>query len=194
MQSRGNQPPEPEWREFEPSRSVCRVADRDPVAKPSGDCCLKGHLHTGNPKGQIERITDVDTYIIHPDPSKDNGHIILYYPDVFGLFTNGLLVCDELASYGYTVAAIDYFDGDPIYMHREGVKTPSKDFDFDVWKEKYHKFAEAHIPAWYSAIKEKLAKPETKFACVGYCFGAPYVCWSLSTKEGDTPYCTVGAL
>jgi hypothetical protein len=53
---------------------------------------LKGHLHNGEPKGSFERLADIETYVTKPSADKDNGHIVLYYPDVFGFFTNGLLV------------------------------------------------------------------------------------------------------
>jgi hypothetical protein len=92
--SRGAQPAEPEW-----------------LAKPSGACCLKGHLHNGDPKGSFERVADVETYVTKPPAGKDNGHMIFYFPDVFGFFTNGLLVMDSFAENGYTVAGIDYFSG-----------------------------------------------------------------------------------
>lgn len=92
--SRGTQPEEPEW-----------------LARPSGACCLKGKLHCGDPKGTFERLADVETYISKPEPSKTNGHILLYFPDVFGFFTNALLVCDSYARAGYTVLGMDYFNG-----------------------------------------------------------------------------------
>ena len=92
--SYGSQPAEPEW-----------------LAKPSGDCCLKGHLHTGKPKGTFDRINDIETYVVQPEKDKDKGHIILYFPDVFGFFVNGLLVMDGFAEQGYTAIGIDYFLG-----------------------------------------------------------------------------------
>lgn len=53
----------------------------------------------------------METYVVHPPQDKANGHIVLYYPDVFGFFTNGLLIMDELADAGYLVLGIDYFQG-----------------------------------------------------------------------------------
>lgn len=40
--------------------------------RPSGDCCLKGHIHVGNPKGKFETISGVDTYIVSPNPGQSN--------------------------------------------------------------------------------------------------------------------------
>lgn len=132
----------------------------------------------------------METYVVHPPQDKSNGHIVLYYPDVFGFFTNGLLIMDEMADAGYTVLGIDYFQGDPIYLHRTALRTPKPGFDFEAWLAKYHKVALAHVPSWIDAVKQKYGKAETKYACVGYCFGAPYVCNSLA---GASPPCEVGA-
>lgn len=90
----GNQPNEPEW-----------------MALPSGACCLKGHLHSGKPKGTFEQVKDLETYVARPSPEKANGNVIIYYPDVFGFFTNGLLIMDEMADAGYLTIGIDYFQG-----------------------------------------------------------------------------------
>jgi dienelactone hydrolase len=94
MPANSHQPAEPGW-----------------LAKPSGDCCLKGHLHAGSPQGSFERLADMETYVSQPPKDKANGHIVLYYPDVFGFFTNGLLVMDSFAAAGYLTLGIDYFQG-----------------------------------------------------------------------------------
>jgi dienelactone hydrolase len=41
-------------------------------------------------------------------------------------------------------------------------------------------FADAAVPKWVEAVKEQYGSRETKYACVGYCFGAPYVCNELA--------------
>jgi hypothetical protein len=81
------------------------------LAKPSGACCLKGTLHTGESRGSWETITGVETYITTPPTIKSNGHVLLYFPDVWGMFPNGLLVMDAFANAGYTVLGLDYFRG-----------------------------------------------------------------------------------
>ena len=53
----------------------------------------------------------METYVSQPPKDKANGHIVLYYPDVFGFFTNGLLVMDSFAAAGYLAIGIDYFQG-----------------------------------------------------------------------------------
>lgn len=81
------------------------------LAQPSGPCCLEGFRHTGDPRGSFSTIANVETYIVHPESDKSNGNILLYFPDVWGLFTNGLLVMDTFADAGYTVLGLDYFQG-----------------------------------------------------------------------------------
>lgn len=36
------------------------------LAKPSGDCCLKGTVHEGQARGSWETIVEVETYIARP--------------------------------------------------------------------------------------------------------------------------------
>jgi hypothetical protein len=81
------------------------------LAKPSGQCCLEGVLHQGTSRGSFVSIAGVETYISQPDAAKTNGHILLYFPDVWGMFPNGLLVMDAFAAGGYLVLGLDYFRG-----------------------------------------------------------------------------------
>ena len=81
------------------------------LAKPSGECCLKGSIHKGDPQGRFVTIADVETYLVHPPASKANGNILLYFADVYGMFPNGLLIMDGFADAGYFVLGLDYFCG-----------------------------------------------------------------------------------
>lgn len=81
------------------------------LAKLPGDCCTKGCIHKGNPRGAYETIAGVETYVVHPPPERANGRIVLYFADIFGLYTNGLLVMDSFADAGYLALGLDYFDG-----------------------------------------------------------------------------------
>jgi hypothetical protein len=81
------------------------------IAKPSGECCLKGTIHEGNPRGSTTTISGVETYVVEPPKDKNNGHVLLYFPDVFGFFTNGFLIMDGFADAGYLTLGMDYFRG-----------------------------------------------------------------------------------
>ncbi|KAL4966417.1 Alpha/Beta hydrolase protein [Aspergillus stella-maris] len=150
------------------------------LTKPAGPCCLKGTLHSGTPRGKFKPIAGVETYISRP--SSANGYILLYFPDVWGMFTNGLLVMDGFADAGYTVLGLDYFRGDPVWKHRKNRHDKSNpNFDYEAWKNKHTAFANEAVPRWVEAVKREFGRAETKYACVGYCFGAPYVCDLLAT-------------
>ncbi|KAH8655402.1 hypothetical protein BX600DRAFT_385175 [Xylariales sp. PMI_506] len=152
------------------------------IAKPSGPCCLNGTIHKGDPRGAWEVLADVETYIAIPPTSKANGNILLYFPDVWGLFTNGLLVMDAFADAGYLTLGLDYFRGDPVWKHRKNRHdVQNKDFDYDAWKRKHTEFADVAVPQWVKAVKERYGTASAKYACVGYCFGAPYVCNELAS-------------
>jgi hypothetical protein len=79
------------------------------LAQPSGPCCLKGTLHDGISRGRFVMVAGVETYIVEPKKTNANGHILLYFPDVWGMFPNGLLVMDAFADSGYLVLGLDYF-------------------------------------------------------------------------------------
>lgn len=145
------------------------MTDKAYLAQPSGACCLTGHLHTGEPRGTIEKITDIDTYITHPPAGKANGHVLIYFPDVWGFFKNGFLVMDAFADAGYLTVGLDYFRGDPVWLHRKSADdpTPEDGWDFEVWMKEKMAFALGAVPPWVEAVKAKLGKPGTKFACVG---------------------------
>jgi hypothetical protein len=81
------------------------------LAKPSGACCLTGSLHQGEPRGKFANVADVETYIVQPPEGKANGHILLYFPDVWGMFNNGQLIMDGFADNGFLVLGLDYFRG-----------------------------------------------------------------------------------
>lgn len=93
------------------SNNISEVKVDSYLAKPSGICCLKGTIHDGEPRGSYETITGVETYISRPVETNANGHILLYFPDVWGLFKNGLLIMDGFADAGYLVLGLDYFKG-----------------------------------------------------------------------------------
>lgn len=81
------------------------------LAQPSGACCLKGTIHKGEPKGKFVTIAEMETYISEPPEGKANRHILLHFPDVWGMATNGLLIMDGFADAGFLVLSPDYFRG-----------------------------------------------------------------------------------
>lgn len=105
------------WPDAQDALTILRINPRmsattDRVlAKPTGLCCLKGSIHSGQPQGKTERIDGVETYIATPDPKTANGNVLLFFPDAFGLYVNSYLMMDAFASYGYLTLGVDYFLG-----------------------------------------------------------------------------------
>ncbi|UJO16062.1 Hydrolase pyvD [Fulvia fulva] len=161
------------------------------IAKPSSGCCLRGTIHEGEAKGRIEKIVDVETYIAEPSAENANGNIVLFFPDVFGLWINNNLLVDAFAAAGYLTLAPDYFRGDPVWKHKKDLSdtNDNPDFDFPGWLAKHRAFSDPFVPKFVEEVKSKYGKSDTKYTCVGYCYGAPYVMDQLSDKG----ICSAGA-
>lgn len=73
---------------------------------------------------------------------------------------------------------------DPIGKYRQNKSDPLPEgFDHAAWRSKHFTFATENVPKWTAAVKEKYGNATTKYACTGYCFGAPFVC---SLLAGDS--------
>ncbi|KAL5476438.1 hypothetical protein ACEPAI_3314 [Sanghuangporus weigelae] len=84
------------------------------LAGEPGDACCCGVQHSGEPRGRIEKIAGVETYIAEPLQGQKSKGVILFYADVWcSMFINNKLIQDFFAAQGFTVAGIDYFFGDP---------------------------------------------------------------------------------
>lgn len=53
---------------------------------------------------------------------------------------------------------------------------PPEGFDHAAWRDKHWNFATENVPKWVDAVRAKYGSGATKYACTGYCFGAPFVC------------------
>ncbi|KAL5493012.1 hypothetical protein ACEPAI_4460 [Sanghuangporus weigelae] len=140
------------------------------LAGEPGDACCRGVQHSGEPRGKIEKIAGVETYIAEPPQGQKSKGVILFYADVWGsMFINNKLIQDFFAAQGFTVVGIDYFFGDPVYIH-----TGEEGFDRPAWMAKSKAQAREYEPKWFEAIKERYGQ-DTNYYAVGYCFGAPFV-------------------
>ncbi|CAK7241732.1 MAG: hypothetical protein STHCBS139747_003201 [Sporothrix thermara] len=158
------------------------------LAQPPSACCFIGHIHAGEPRGVEVELAGVQTYVTRPPTGvAPNGHIVLYYPDIWALSNNAKLLMDGFAAAGYTALGIDYFRDDPISKyHANPGDPPPAGFDRKAWRDKHFSFAQAHVPVWTAAVKAKYGTSETRYACVGYCFGAPFVLDQLAAAETAT--------
>lgn len=81
----------------------------------SSSCCISGHVHEGEPKGQIIDLHGRKTYIAEPPNGTAAKGIIIIVPDAFGLpFINNQLLADHYATKGnYKVYLPDFMDNYP---------------------------------------------------------------------------------
>ncbi|KAG9943731.1 alpha/beta-hydrolase, partial [Aureobasidium melanogenum] len=153
------------------------------LAKPPSECCFRpGSQQVGTPRGNIRQIGGVDTYIsIPPGSVPVNGNVLLYFPDALGLYENAFLMMDNFAAAGYLVLGIDYFAGDSVAKH---TTTPLSDptFDFGAWTQKHLHSSEQIAETWVKSVVEEFGGEGVKFGCVGYCWGARFVCRQLSIQ------------
>ena len=71
------------------------------LAGEPGDACCRGVQHFGEPKGKIEKIAGVETYVAEPPQGQESKGVILFYADVWGpMFINNKLIQDFFASQG----------------------------------------------------------------------------------------------
>jgi hypothetical protein len=63
-------------------------------------CCATGSLHTGTPKGRIEKVHGLDCYIADAPSGSPKG-IVIIIPDAFGWeLPNNRILADEYAKNG----------------------------------------------------------------------------------------------
>jgi len=76
--------------------------------------CMTGSLHEGSPKGKVDQVADLRTYIAEPPSNKDKTPgIIVIIPDIFGweLVNSRLLADDYAEKSGKTVYLPDFMFG-----------------------------------------------------------------------------------
>ena len=83
------------------------------AAQIPSKCCQEGSLHSGTPKGRVETIFDLPTYISDPPSDDPPKGIIVMITDVFGYdLPNIRLLADRYAErIGCKVYIPDFFLG-----------------------------------------------------------------------------------
>ena len=75
--------------------------------------CFAGYQHGGTPKGTVERLHNLETYVAKPAEGKVAKGIIIIIPDAFGMpFVNNRLLADHYAEKGdFLVYLPDFMQG-----------------------------------------------------------------------------------
>lgn len=143
---------------------------------PLQACCAKVVFQDGTPKGQAQKVCDLDCYVTE-NYTESAKKFLFIFTDVFGLeLVNTRLVADRFAAcLGYPVIIMDILNGNPFRL--DGSMT------FETWAPKHTpEFTHALTKKFFDAFKVKF--PDTIFlAGIGYCFGAKYLAPYL-TSEG----------
>ncbi|PYI01414.1 dienelactone hydrolase family protein [Aspergillus sclerotiicarbonarius CBS 121057] len=151
------------------------------TSNPPSRCCMVGHLHEGEAKGEIRQIANISTYVSYPS-NQSSENAILFLTDAMGhRFINAQLIADQFAANGYLVVMPELFHGDPIPINYGA--------DFDIWG-----WYKKHLPPRVDPIVEAvLEEMHTTLGCqriggVGYCFGGKYVCRYLKAGKLDAGF------
>jgi len=132
--------------------------------------CIKGVRLEGTPKGKVEKINGVDTYVALPEIDFPKDKAILFLADVYGMQSpNAQLLADDFALNGFAVYAPDYLNGDPIPLEEMQKGT----FDIMKWFQSHG--TEQTTAPLMKVIEGLKEKGVTKFGATGYCFGGRYV-------------------
>ncbi|KAH8800188.1 dienelactone hydrolase family protein [Xylogone sp. PMI_703] len=144
---------------------------------PSAECCITGFEHEGSPRGEMQTIEGVETYIASPK-SKVRDKAILILSDAVGIYNNSKLLADNFADRGYLTLIPDLFDDDavPIKSRLE------KGFDLSSWLAKHPiENVDVIVQKFIDYLKTIV---KTKFiGGVGYCFGGKYVARFLNPEQ-----------
>lgn len=157
-----------------------------------GSCCVTGHIHEGTPIGSMEVLHGLQTYVSNPKtPSRGKIDTIIMIPDIFGIYVNAKLLCDEWAGQGYRVVMPDPFMGEPVPTDmlntivpnkREQAKATalSKAADTAKMGATLGPFSVKNREAVVKPLLEKFiqgvrAEPNTgKVGAIGFCWGGRY--------------------
>ncbi|KAG7095438.1 hypothetical protein E1B28_006187 [Marasmius oreades] len=132
--------------------------------------CVKGAIHEGTPKGRVEKLGGVDTYVATPSIDYPKDKVLLFLPDVFGMqLVNAKLLADSFAENGFKTVVPDYLNGDPIPADA----LLGQNFDIMKWFPNHG--PDKTRPTLDKVVAALKEQGVTAFGATGYCFGGRYV-------------------
>jgi len=156
-----------------------------------GKCCLSGKLQSGTPKGRVETIGGLQSYVAEP-PSKSSAKTVIFITDIFGFnFPNVRLLADNYAAAGFTVYIPDLHQGDSLPISfLQNVEPPLKDQESLTLTDKAKNAAlvPATLGPWMIKHREAVTAPlldgfintvrllpgTNKIGALGFCWGGRY--------------------
>jgi len=170
------------------------------------ECCVSGHIHQGTPKGTVDEIAGLKTYVSKPqDGSK--ARTVIFITDIFGYeLPNVRLLADEYAAQGFYCLIPDLFNGDYVDAGLLKSIAPQKSDPEPSLVEKGVQGAKvaASLGPWVAKHREAVVKPLIqsfvntvksdsqvgKVGSVGFCWGGRYTI--LLGSENDYPSLDAG--
>jgi len=155
------------------------------------ECCLSGKVHEGTPRGKIETIDNLQTYVAAPkDGSKAKS--IVFIVDIFGWeFKNVRLLADNYANAGFYCYVPDIHQGDSLPIEfLQSVEPPLRVREqlSLIDKTKATATVGTTLPPWLIKHREAVVKPlidsfiravrkipgTGKVGAIGFCWGGRY--------------------
>ncbi|OAL54301.1 alpha/beta-hydrolase [Pyrenochaeta sp. DS3sAY3a] len=160
------------------------------MASPPCSECIKGTIHSGQPKGKEELIHGLNTYVIGNQTNP--RAIVVVYSDIFGLgLPNNKLIADAYAASGeYLVYLPDFFKGDPVGLGIADVLLPvdaNKQSTFAkyggmlasmptflMWMTRHKAGPTEKICVDFLSALRRATPASQKIGMVGMCWGGKY--------------------
>jgi len=154
-------------------------------------CCLSGKIQEGKPKGRVEEIAGLQTYVAEPkDGSK--AKTVIFLVDIFGwTLPNTRLLADQYAAAGFTAYVPDVHENDSLDISfLDTVEPPLPKREQLTMVDKAASTAQvgATLGPWLIKHREAVARPiienfidkvryipgTNKVGLVGFCWGGRY--------------------
>lgn len=174
------------------------------MSEQLSECCVSGHVHEGTPKGSLQTVYGLETYVT--GSTTDASKTIIFITDIFGhKLPNAQLLADEIAqAVPARVLVPDFFQGDALdhsLMQKIAPRSTEPERSI-VQKTADTASVAANLGPWLLKHREAVSKPliedyvkqvrqdssVQKVGATGYCWGGRY---AILLADGQVD-CAVG--